>query len=101
MEINREQAKYLSYEFECFVRIGLDAQARLDALKRIEAYFLGPEGTPLPTFHFEIPDERGRISRVIDFEPDDRQLVRLHEFLTRWTIEQVQEMTSLLPRHED
>ncbi|MGB9691963.1 MAG: hypothetical protein ACPL7D_07325 [Candidatus Sumerlaeaceae bacterium] len=101
MEIDREQAKYLTYEFECFVRIGLDANARRDAIQRIEAYFLGPAGAPLPTFHFEIPDARGQISRIIDFEPDERQLVRLHEFLNRWTIEQVQEMTSLLPRDTD
>ena len=35
MEIDRERAKYLQYEFECFVRIGLDAGARRDAIDRI------------------------------------------------------------------
>jgi hypothetical protein len=97
MEIDRDRAKYLQYEFECFVRIGLDASARRDAIEKIESYFFTTPRQPLPTFRFEIPDAAGRIYRVIEFEPDERQLVRLHEFLNRWTIEEVQEMVSLLP----
>jgi hypothetical protein len=97
MEIDRERAKYLQYEFECFVRIGLDADARRDALDRIEAYFHARARREIPTFHFEIIDAAGGVHRVIDFEPDERQLMRLHEFLNRWTIDEVREMTSLLP----
>ena len=96
MEIDGERARYLRYEFECFVRIGLDAQARRDALERIESYFLARGHGEIPKFHLEIPNNEGHIHRIIDFEPDERQLVRLHEFLNRWTIEEIQEMTSLL-----
>lgn len=101
MEINRDRARYLQYEFECFVRIGLDEQARRDAIEKIETYFFGSSCTPIPTFRFEIPDASGHIQRIIEFEPDERQLVRLHEFLNRWTIEEVREMVSLLPREND
>lgn len=100
MEIDPQRAKYLQYEFECFVRIGLDEEARRSAIARIEAYFLAsPRGKP-PTFHFEIPDARGIVHRIIDFEPDERQLVRLHEFLHRWSVDEVREMMSLLPPEE-
>ncbi len=97
MEVDRDRAKYLQYEFECFVRIGLDAEARRDAITRIEAYFGSRGKGELPTFHFEVKDSTGQIHHIIDFEPDERQLVRLHEFLHRWTIEEVREMLSLLP----
>lgn len=100
MEIDRDRARYLQYEFECFVRIGLDEQARREAIEKIEMYFLSSSGSPIPTFRFEIPDASGHIHRIIEFEPDERQLVRLHEFLNRWTIEEVREMVSLLP-HDD
>lgn len=101
MEIDRNRAKYLQYEFECFVRIGLDAQARREAIEKIENYFFGQPSSPIPTFRFEIPDALGAVHRIIEFEPDERQLVRLHEFLQRWTIEEVQEMVSLLPKDDD
>jgi len=97
MEIDPHQAEYLKYEFECFVRIGLEPECRRATLEKIEQYFLSRGAQPLPTFHLEITDASGRVTRMIDFEPDERQLVRLHEFLNRWTIEEVREMTSLLP----
>ncbi|MCX7625447.1 MAG: hypothetical protein N2Z21_04470 [Candidatus Sumerlaeaceae bacterium] len=101
MEINRDRARYLQYEFECFVRIGLDERARREAIEKIETYFFGSSTTPIPTFRFEISDASGQIHRIIEFEPDERQLVRLHEFLNRWTIAEVREMVSLLPPDDE
>ncbi len=97
MEITPKRAAYLKAEFECFVRIGLDEQARRQTMAEIEEYFAAGGRRPLPHFRYEFSyPEESEVTYIVDFEPDVRQLARLWEFLNKWSIEEVREMTSLL-----
>lgn len=92
-----QKSQFIRDEFECFVRIGLDPDMRERVQKIIEKHLLGQELAP-PCIYLEARNEEGEISEMWFLETDENQLLRLLEFLHRFSIEDVRLIESLLRR---
>jgi hypothetical protein len=95
--LSKEKADFIRTEFECFVRIGRDAKARARVQKTIERILIS-DGAPLASIsiYLEARDDAGELREMWMLETDNAQLVRLDQFLRRFSIEDVRLMESLL-----
>ena len=67
--------------------------------KAIEKYVLEDHDqlTP-PTLYLEARDEEGNLRQIYQIEPDGNQLLRLLEFLHRFSVDDVRLINSLMRR---
>lgn len=98
MNCSNDKARLIRNEFACFLHIGSSAEARVGAEEMIARYRESAETGPVPTFRIEICDGEGIVREILHFEPDEAQLLRLENFLSRFTAEEVRQMESLLDR---
>jgi hypothetical protein len=92
-----DRKRFIRDEFECFVRIGLDPKMRKSVKKAIEQYVLEDHNQVAPpTLYLESRDGEGNLSEVYYIEPDGNQLLRLLEFLHRFSLEDVRLIRSLM-----
>jgi hypothetical protein len=97
MALNDSKARFIRDEFDCFVRIGMNAELRGTLERRIEVYTDPAYALqPIPVIYFEVRETDGTISEMWHLEPDRQQLARLISFLHRFSIEDVKLMHSLL-----
>lgn len=94
---SQKSSKFIRDEFECFVRIGMDVSARRK-VQQLAQFFLRNEGCFMapPVVYLETRDPRGRIVDMWYLETEKNQLLRLLDFLHRFSIEEVQYLDTLL-----
>jgi hypothetical protein len=95
-EAAADKHQFIRDEFECFVRIGLDAHLRRKVQRMLESRLVVNASFLLPTMYFETRDNEGNIVEMWYVEPDSNQLLRLLNFLHRFTIEDVRLIDSML-----
>ncbi len=97
MGVDRDTAVFIRGEFECFVRIGLDAVVR-DRVRTVVDHLVrtGRVADLCPTICFEVRDGDGTLREVWHMETTPDQVIRLHEFLGRFTAADVHLIRSML-----
>jgi hypothetical protein len=99
MNCKSAKARYIRSEFECFVRIGLDARARKRLQKMIEIPLItGHNIIPGCSLYLETRDSSGQLREMWYLEPDTEQMLRLLDFLRRFSVEDVRLIHSMLQR---
>jgi hypothetical protein len=90
---------FIRDEFECFVRIGLDATLR-KRVQRLLEHHLITEGDVMlgPTIYLEARNPNGELREMWYLETDSNQLMRLLEFLRRFSLDDVRMIDSMLHR---
>lgn len=95
--LHNNNADFIKGEFECFVRIGQDAAVRCRVQRAIERLLItgGREAAAL-NITMELRDPDGALREMWVIETDSQQMVRLSEFLRRFSVEDVRMMDSML-----
>ncbi|MBX7244794.1 MAG: hypothetical protein K1X53_04805 [Candidatus Sumerlaeaceae bacterium] len=95
-DLSTGKASFIRSEFECFVRIGSDSRARARTQSLIEQYVFSGALVPPPAIYLEARDSAGNLREMWYLETDSGQLVRLMQFLRRFSVEDVRLMDSML-----
>lgn len=94
-----KDSNFIRSEFEFFVRIGNNPLTRRHARRLIRFYLQHEElFTEPPVVYIEVRNSKGGIAEMWLVSTERAQLLRLFDFLQRFTVEDVQMMESLLGR---
>jgi hypothetical protein len=99
MSATHDPSAFIRDEFECFIRIGLDVTLRRRVQKVLEHHLI-TEGQVIlgPTIYLETRDPSGELREMWYMETDSNQLMRLLEFLRRFSLDDVRLIDSMLHR---
>ncbi len=99
MEQTTDKARLIREEFECFVRIGMDGRLRGRVRKALEQRLIaGTSFIAMPAIYFELRDADGSIREMWYLDADSSQQLRLLEFLTRFSLDDVRLIDGMLHR---
>lgn len=99
MSALEDKSAFIRDEFECFVRIGLDGDLRKRVRKILEHHLISEGQVMLaPTIYIEMKTPSGELREIWYLESDSNQLMRLLQFLRRFSIDDVRMMDSMLHR---
>ena len=96
---NEDKTRFIKTEFDCFVAIGMSAEMRRRVKKEVAGCIHeGNDVAQFPTLYLESREADGTLKEVICIELDANQVLRLLEFLNRFTVEDVRLIHSLMRR---
>ncbi len=91
--------EYIKTEFDCFVRIGGDPDAREQLSPILESYTdAGLDDRISITISIELHDDCGEVAEIFSLDTDHNQLVRLRDFLRRFSVDEVRLIGRLMGR---